>query len=180
MANLNDGWSFYLEQNPDQIEARDIKFIGTVIPESDSQMDILTEGIFTNNLVYLEVVRPFDTGDMDGFDIAFYNGSVNLMQFASLVDHIGFHEDFYLLITDKLPGEGAANPDVDIPLGANLGQIKFILLGVTPVGILVFIGFHAFRRVYSSPIKHTYTRIVDKDHSPPSFMERWRETFSSK
>ncbi len=180
MANLNDGWSFYVNQNPDQIEARDIQFVGTVMPDNDVQMDISTEEIFDSSLVYLEVVRPFETGDTDGFDIAFYNGSLNMMQFASKDDHIGFHEDFYLLITDKLLGEGSADPDVDIPVGANLGQIKFILLGVTPVGILVFIGFHAFRRVVSSPIEHKYTRIVDNDHNPPSFMERWRETFSSK
>jgi hypothetical protein len=180
MANLNDGWSLYVQSNPEDVEARDIKFVGTVMPEDDTQSDLSVEGVFMDNYAYAEVVRPFDTGDSDGFDIAFYNGSLNMMQFASKDDHIGFHEDYYLLVTDKLPGEGSDDPPVDIPVGANLGQIKFILFGITPIGILIFIGFHAVRRVLTNPIEHKYERIVDNNHSPPTFMERWRETFSSK
>ena len=188
MTNLNDGWSLYLEQNPDLVEARDIKFKGVAIPDTDVQNDLDIEAVLNNSLVYAEVVRKFDTGDVDGLDISFYNGSVNLLQFASDDDHIGFHEDFYLLITDILINTSSESeivdipiiPDIDIPVGANLGQIKFILLGVTPLGILVFIGLHAVRRVFTNPIEHKYNRIVDGKHSPPSFMQRWRETFSSK
>ena len=46
MTNLNDGWSFYVELNPDQVEARDIKFVGTVMPDNDAQMDLRVEGSF--------------------------------------------------------------------------------------------------------------------------------------
>ena len=191
MVNLNDGWSFYSEQNPDQVLARDIKFVGVVMPENDAQNDLNIEAVFNNSMVYVEVVRQFDTGDGDGLDVSFYNGSVNLMQFASDEDHIGFHEDFYLLITDFLinPNSNDDNTTIppiptdiviNIPTGANLGQIKFILLGVTPIGILAFIGLHAARRVYTNPIEHKYNRIVDDKHNPPSFIERWRENFSSK
>jgi hypothetical protein len=180
MANLNDGWSFYVEQNPDQVEARDIKFKGVTMPDTDAQTDLSIEAIFNNSMVYVELVRQFDTGDIDGLDVLFYNGSVNMMQFASKDDHIGFHEDFYILITDKLVGVGSETPVIDIPVGANLGQIKFILLGVTPLGILIFIGLHAIRRVFTNPIEHKYNRVVTDGHNPPSFVKRWKETFSSK
>ena len=181
MANLNDGWSFYVEQDPVQVEARDIKFKGVVMPDTDTQIDINIESVFDDsNMVYVEVVRHFETGDVDGLDISFSNGSLNMLQFASEDDHIGFHEDYYLLITDKVLGGEPLDPIIDVPIGANLGQIKFILLGVTPIGIIFFIGIHVLRRVFMNPIEHGYERIVTKDHKPPTFIERWRETFSTK
>ncbi len=180
MTNLNDGWSLYVTENPDTVEAKDIKFVGVVMPDDDAQKDITIESVFEGSMTYVELVRPFDTGDTDGYDIVYTNGSLNMMQFASASDHIGAHTDYYLLITDSLAGDVPTNPSVDIPTGANLGQIKFLLLGVTPVGVVVFILFHAFRRVYSSPIKHEFNRVVGNSHKPPTFMERWRETFGSK
>ncbi|MHA1994121.1 MAG: hypothetical protein ACW97Z_06245 [Candidatus Hodarchaeales archaeon] len=180
MTNLNDGWSLYVTESPDTVEAKDIKFVGVQMPDDDEQKDIAIESVFEDNLAYVELVRPFDTGDTDGFDIAYYNGSLNMMQFASEANHIGAHTDYYLLVTDSLAGEVPDDPNVDIPVGVNLGQIKFLLLGITPLGVIVFIIFHAFRRVYSSPIKHGYERVVGNGHKPPTFMKRWRETFTTK
>jgi hypothetical protein len=180
MTNLNDGWSFYTSESPDSVEAKDIKFVGVRMPDDDMQTDIKIEAIFESNMAYVELVRPFDTSDPDGFDIVYTNGSLNMMQFASQADHIGAHKDYFLLITDSMVGEEPQDPGVDIPTGANLGQIKFLLLGATPLGVFVFIIFHAFRRVFSSPIKHDFDRVVGNSHKAPTFMERFRATFLTK
>ncbi|PWI47403.1 hypothetical protein CEE45_11930 [Candidatus Heimdallarchaeota archaeon B3_Heim] len=180
MTNLNDGWSFYTSESPDSVEAKDVKFIGIRKPEDDTQKNLAIESVFVDNLAYVELVRPFDTEDADGFDITYSNGSLNMLQFASKASHFGAHTDYYLLITDSIIGEVPLDPIVDIPVGANLGQIKFLLLGVTPAGVFVFIIFHAIRRVFTSPIQHGYERVVGNSYKPPTFMERWRETFTSE
>ena len=188
MINLNDGWTMYIDENTYQVVARDIKFEGYVIPDNDAQNDLRIESIVVDDYVQIEVVRPFDTGDTNGYDITFSNGSVNVMQFASMDDHIGTHEDFFVFVTDQsIDGiDGSTGDDsitipidIDLPTGFNLNQLKFTLLGLTPLGVFVFIMFHVFRRVITRPIKHGYERVVTNDHKPPTFMERWRETFSS-
>ncbi len=190
MTNLNDGWSFYTSESPDSVDAKDVKFVGARKPENDIQKNLATENIFVGNLAYVELVRPFDTGDTDGFDITFSNGSLNMLQFASKADHFGAHTDYYLIVTviDPVIGEVPDEEDsvIDdilsssLPTGVNLGQIKFLLLGVTPAGVFVFIILHAIRRVFTSPIQHGYERVVSSSHKPPTFMERWRETFTSE
>ncbi len=183
MKNLNDGWVLYFNQNALQL-AKDIHFIGTKRPSTDLINDISAESIFANGLIFTEMVRPFDTGDTDGYDITFYNGSLNMIQFASQKDHIGYHEDYFLFITDKLVGVDDIDPPApeNIPIGNNitLNQIKFILLGLTPTSVFIFIGFHIARRVYSSPIRNSSNRFVDSSFRPPTFKERWRRTFNSE
>jgi len=190
MTNLNDGWSFYINPHApsgNQVQEVDVKFVGSVKPENDIQNDISIESIFTGGLVYIEVVRPFDTGDTAGYDISFQNGSLNIIQFASENDHISLHTDYYLLTTDysidKSSNSSSSPPPInipDIPVGINLNQIKYIILATVPIGLFFFITFHAIRRVITRPIKHEYTRIVGNSHAPPTFKERWNDTFSRK
>ncbi|UCG03826.1 MAG: hypothetical protein JSW11_07530 [Candidatus Heimdallarchaeota archaeon] len=179
MKNLNDGWSFYIDEEEETVLAKDIMFIGTVIPEDDVKNDLQIESVFSEGLVYIEVVRSFDTSDPDGFDIAFENGSTNLLQFASKKKHFGDHNKYYLyvLVSDKTEG----NPIIpDIPEIVDLNQVKFLLLGVTPVGVFGFIGIHMIRRVLYSPIKHDHDRIVSSSWKPPTLVERFKDTFLSK
>ena len=190
MTNLNDGWTIYINQTEDVTTHKDIKFVGTVRPEDDSQVDISTESIFIGEYVFVEILRPFETNDIEGFDISFSNGSLNMIQFASEKEHFGARRDYYLFLTDQVVagGEGTGNPDevidpddiiipTDIPSTFNVNQLKFIMLGVTPIGFFVFMIVHTARRVISSPIENENTRAVNKSFRPPNFMKRFRETF---
>ncbi|MFX1506033.1 MAG: hypothetical protein ACFFDC_07950 [Promethearchaeota archaeon] len=179
MKNLNDGWSFYINQEEETVLAKDIMFVGTVIPKDDVKNDLQIEGVFSDGLVYIEVVRPFDTSDPDGFDIAFENGSTNLLQFASKKKHFGGHDKYYLYVHVSDKSEG--NPIIpEIPETIDLNQVKFLLLGITPVGVVGFLGIHLIRRVIYSPIKHDHDRIVSSSWKPPSTVERFKDTFLSK
>jgi len=188
MTNLNDGWSFYLPGS-NQVQEIDVKFVGSVKPENDAQNDISIESIFTGGLVYIEVVRPFDTGDTAGYDIVLQNGSLNIIQFASENDHFSLHTNYYLLTTDysidsidSIDNESTSPPIVIpvIPVGINLNQIKYTIIATVPIGLFIFIIFHAIRRVITKPIKHEYARIVGNSHTPPTFKKRWKDTFSKK
>ena len=102
MTNLNDGWTIYINQADNVITHKDIKFVGTVRPKDDSQMDISAESIFVGEHVYVEILRPFETNDTEGYDISFSNGSLNMVQFASKNDHYGARRDYYLFLTDQV------------------------------------------------------------------------------
>ncbi len=187
MANLNDGWTFYIEGNTNTVEARDVNFLGTVIPSTDTNNDLSIESIFSGDLVFIEVVRQFDTQDTAGYDIVYSNGSFNTLQFATNGHHFDAHNIYYLFLTDTLlGGEIVIEEPTDIPTHivslqnqVDLNQVKFVLIGITPIGVLGFMFIHFLRRVYSSPIQHGYVRISNESKSPPSFRERWNETFSS-
>lgn len=178
MTKLNDGWSFYIDKSDEAVLAKDVNFIGGKIPDDDDVHDLSVESIFSGDLVMIEVVRLFNTEDTDGYDIVYANGSTYMTQFASSDDHFGVHNHYYLVITDKTSGDGfvpTGIPQVDI-----LNQVKFLALGMTPVGLFGFIIIHFIRRVITSPIKHDYTRIASSSKKPPSIKERWNETFSSR
>ena len=182
MANLNDGWTFYIQGDTQTVEARDVNFIGTVIPSTDTNNDLLIESIFSEDLVYIEAVREFDTLDTEGYDIVYSNGSFNTLQFATNGNHFGEHNIYYLFLTDLVLG---GEEPTDLPTNIidaqdqlDLNQVKFVLIGITPIGVLGFMFIHFLRRVYSSPIQHGYDRISNESKSPPSFRERWKETFS--
>jgi hypothetical protein len=193
MANLNDGWTFYVDAGKSVVDPVDVNFIGTIIPFNDNKNDLSIESVFSEDLVQIEVVRPFNTQDTDGYDIIYSNGSINTLQFATNTDHFGSHEIYYLFITDVVIGDNSDNEETDEIIGPNpddlsqvnldqvdLSQIKFALMGVTPIGIIGFLIVHFLRRVYRSPIEHNFTRISRSSKNPPTFLERWKETFSSK
>jgi len=196
MTNLNDGWIIYINQSVNTTTVKDIKFVGTVRPQDDVQKDLFVESIFTVDYVFTEILRPFDTNDIAGNDITFNNGSLNMIQFASEMDHISIHQDYYLFISDQVVAraEGAIIPEgtiipeeiidpeeiiipTNIPSSFNVNQMKYVLLGLTPISVLVFMIVHTARRVYSNPIENENVRVVKKSFKPPTFIERWRETF---
>lgn len=184
MTNLNDGWVIYINQTVNETTVKDIKFVGTVRPQDDNQTDLLVESIFIDGFVFTEIMRPFNTTDIEGYDITFNNGSLNMIQFASEKTHIGLHKDYYLFLTDQIVAgaEGVIPPEeiivpTDIPSVFNVNQFKFILLGLTPISVFGFMIIHTARRVYSNPIENENVRVVKKSFKAPTFIERFRETF---
>ncbi len=73
------------------------------------------------------------------------------------------------------------DPDIiaptNIPSTFNVNQIKFILLGLTPISVFAFMIVHTARRVFTSPIENENVRVVKKSFKAPTFKERFRETF---
>jgi hypothetical protein len=185
MATQHDGWAFYIDEISQTVEARDVHFVGTRYPEIDDDNDLSIESIFSGDLVFIEVMRPFATRECDstGCDIVYMNKTVSQIQFASEADHYGAHTIYYLLITDKPIGEGyGALPD--LPSIINCDEIKISVLNLTVVGVFGFMILHFIRRVIFSPIKHE-SRVVLNSSVPgfngsPSFRERWKQTFSSE
>ncbi|MHA2247272.1 MAG: hypothetical protein ACXADY_20165 [Candidatus Hodarchaeales archaeon] len=183
MKNLNDGWSFYINKDEETVIAKDVMFVGARIPDDDAKNDLFIESIFSEGLVYIETIRPFDTSDLNGYDISFHNASTNYLKFASNKNHFGAHKIFYLHIYIPVdsPGNETSGsfiiPDIPPPDGVDLSQVKFLLLGVTPVGVFGFVGIHLIRRVIYSPIKHDHDRIVSSSWKPPTLVERFKDTF---
>ncbi len=188
MKNLNDGWTFYINQETSEVTAKDVKFVGTVIPSDDNKNDLNFESVVVENQVYIEVIRPFNTQDTEGYDIVFKNGSINIMQFASKGSHIKKHTFYYLLVRTDPVGEennnntNSTNPVIipEIPQVQDLSQLKFLLIGVAPIGVLGFVIFHLMRRVITNPIQHDYNRVTTATFKPPTLKERWNQTFSTK
>lgn len=192
MTNMNDGWTFYINQETSKVTAKDVNFVGVRIPSSDNKNDLSFESIVVGNKVFIEVSRPFDTQDTEGYDIVYQNGSLNILQFASKGSHFEQHTFYYLLVTfQSATGSGEVtetgeNPGPgevilpDIPQVVDLSQLKFILIGVTPIGVFGFIFMHLLRRVITSPIHHDYNRIATESFKPPTFKERWNQTFLTK
>ncbi|MFX0012978.1 MAG: hypothetical protein ACFFB2_04055 [Promethearchaeota archaeon] len=210
MKNLNDGWSFYINKDEQTVLAKDVKFRGTVIPTDDAKNDLSIESIFSEGLVYIETIRSFDTSDLNGYDITFHNASTNFLKFASDRNHFGNHEIYYLYVyipADQPSNETSGSetieptdpyntettetseeiiviptdiPDIPIPEGVDLNQVKFLLLGITPFGIFGFVSIHLIRRVFYSPISHDHGRIVSSSWKAPTFIERFKDTFLSK
>lgn len=182
MINLNDGWVFYIDADTSTVDAIDVKFVGTQIPSNDTNNDLAIESFFSGDLVYIEIVRPFNTQDSDGYDIVYSNGSINTLKFATNNNHFGSHDVYYLFITDVILGGDVViiePTNISIPNQVDLNQIKFALMGLTPIGVFGFLIIHFLRRVYFSPIKHNFDRTTKSSTTPPTFRERWKKTFSS-
>ena len=78
--------------------------------------------------------------------------------------------------------EDIINPEdiiapTNIPSTFNVNQIKYILLGLTPISVFAFMIVHTARRVFTSPIENENVRVVKKSFKAPTFKERFRETF---
>ena len=192
MQTEHDGWAFYINETANIVEARDVHFVGTRYPDVDDYNDLSIESIFLGDLVFIEIVRPFATESCDatGCDIVYMNASLNQVQFASKDDHYGAHTIYYLLITDKPIGEGAAVlPDLQTII--NYDEIKLSVLNLTVVAVFGFIILHFIRRVIFSPIKHDSRVILNSvthelegvPSNPwkgPTFKERLIQTFSTE
>ncbi|MHA1947006.1 MAG: hypothetical protein ACXAC6_10365 [Candidatus Hodarchaeales archaeon] len=186
MQNEHDGWAFYIDEEAQAVEAKDVYFMGTRMPDIDSENDLSIESVFSGNTVFIEVVRPFATENCGptGCDIVYLNASLNNVQFASKDDHYGAHTISYLLITDQLIGEDLVLP-IDIPSIINYDEIKFNVFNFTLFGVFGFLILHLIRRVIISPIKHEHRLITssmtnEENWNVPTFKQRWRETFSKQ
>ncbi|MHA1976355.1 MAG: hypothetical protein ACW98F_10650 [Candidatus Hodarchaeales archaeon] len=182
----HDGWAFYIDEGAQTVEARDVYFIGTRMPDIDSKNDLSIESIFLDNKVFIEVVRPFTTENCGptGCDIIYMNASLNNVQFASKDDHYGAHTIFYLLVTDQPIGEDPILPP-GMPSIINYDEIKFNVFNLTVLGVLAFLILHFVRRVLISPIKHEHRLITpsmtnEGNWKAPTFKQRWTETFSKE
>lgn len=191
MMNQHDGWAIYIDENAKTVEAKDVFFIGTRMPSEDTNNDLLAEGIFTGDLVEIEVVRLLDTTSVDsnGYDIVYQNGSITMIQFASKSDHFGSHTFYYILTSFSTPQAGIAPGNIPVPTVINYDQLKLQVLSLTMLSGFGFIVLHFIRRVIINPIKHDY-RLISSDiptklstsnrWKSPTFRERWNETFSSE
>jgi hypothetical protein len=191
MMNQHDGWAIYIDEDTQTVEAKDVFFIGTRIPDEDENNDLIAESIFTDGLVFIEVVRLLDTTSFDttGYDIVYQNGSIAMIQFASKGQHFGTHTFYFILTTFSTTQGGIAPGDIPIPTVINYDQLKLQVLSLTIASGFGFIVIHLIRRVIISPIKHEYRLISDKiptklsssnHRRSPTFKERWKETFSSE
>jgi hypothetical protein len=186
MQNEHDGWAFYIDEASQEVEAQDVYFIGQRMPDIDTENDLTIESIFSGDLVFIEVVRPFATENCGptGCDIVYLNASLNNVQFASKDDHYGAHTINYLLISDQLIGEDLVLP-TNLPSIINYDEIKINVFNFTILGVLGFLLLHFVRRVIISPIKHehrliTPSKIKEENWSVPTFKQRWIETFSKQ
>ncbi|MFX0171443.1 MAG: hypothetical protein ACFE9L_05940 [Candidatus Hodarchaeota archaeon] len=191
MMNQHDGWAIYIDENAKTVEAKDVFFVGTRMPSEDNHNDLLAEGIFTSDLVEIEVVRLLDTTSIDstGYDIVYQNGSIIMVQFASKSDHFGSHTFYYILTSFSTLQAGNVPGNVPVPTVINYDQLKLQVLSLTMLSGFGFIILHFIRRVIISPIKHDY-RLISSDiptklsssnrWRSPTFRERWNETFSSE
>ena len=184
MQTGHDGWSFYITEDSQSVEAFDVYFMGTRIPDIDSENNLIIESIFSGDLVFIEVVRPFVTNNCGptGCDITYINASLSNIQFASKDDHYGSHTIFYLLISDQLIGEGVILPP-DLPGIINYDEIKFNILSITAMSLFGFLVIHFVRRVVFSPIKHEHrlissSMVANNEWSAPNFKERFTKTFT--
>lgn len=177
MASSNDGWSFYLDKDTGDIQAFDVNFIGTQIPDLDIAQDLTFEVIKENDSINIEVLRAFNTSDPLGQDIVYFNGSTHMIQFASASSHMSSHVKYYLYITDTSIDAPIVPPEINTPVDIN--QLKPVILVASTAAVMAFIVVHFLRRVLQAPIRHDYTRAATLAKArPPKFVERWRELFS--
>lgn len=177
MGSQHDGWTLYIDGST--VEARDILFDGTIMPTTDSQNDLVAEAVVTGELIDIEIVRPFSTGDAVGADIEIVNETLTFITFASDTDHFGARENFYLSIKyydlpegAQIPVEGALS--LDIPISFDWNPIKKnILLGAI-IFVGVFMHVHYSIRVIHRPLNHG-SRIVDSNHTAPKVLDRLTE-----
>jgi len=191
MQSGHDGWTFYLDEASSSVEAQDGHFVGKRRPDIDTQNDLSIESVFSDDVVFIEVARKFDTADIEGYDIVYENQSLNMVQFASDTDHYGAHTIFYLLTNISKFEGGEAPGDIplptDLPTIINYDQLKIDVLGITLIAGFGFIFLHLIRRVILSPIRHDYRLVsteiptkMQNHYKVPTFKDRWNETFSAK
>ncbi|MFX0092265.1 MAG: hypothetical protein ACFFBD_10930 [Candidatus Hodarchaeota archaeon] len=182
MKNLNDGWSFYIDDTENSVQAKDVSFVGAVIPTDDVKNDLSIEYIFSGDLVFIEVVRSFDTQDSDGYDLVYQNTTLVDVIFASKANHFGSHI-LYFLYVQIFDTEGTGTPPPTtlptIPTRIDLFDLKFGILALSIIGVVGFIVVNSLRLLIV-PIKHKAKRIIDSSWKSPSLGKRWQETFGKE
>jgi hypothetical protein len=168
MLNGHDTWIIYVNTADKTIDLVDGTFKGTVLPEHDAQNDLIGEAIFTSDLTYIEVIRPFDT--LDSSDIVFANGSSTFMTFASEEDHTSTRTMYYLNVQFTDVGSIAA---IEAPDVTDWQKIQEYTLFGAMVFAVLFGLTHYIIRQKLRPLEHG-SRIIDSTiHHPPKFKERW-------
>jgi hypothetical protein len=169
MSPDNDGWTFYIDETTKQIEGQDNSWVGTVYPNVDAQNDLRYEAVITDDLVEIEVVRSFDTGDLTGKDVVLANNSLVYLMFASQGDHKSTRDIYYLSIqvSDTVGIEG-----LNIIEGTDWVQLKNIFLYLGLFGVMMFVSAHYTVRGITRPLKKGSRIVEDSEWKPPTFKER--------
>jgi hypothetical protein len=175
MSPENDGWVFYIDSATQIVEGLDLSFIGADYPTGDLQNDLQYEYIVTDDLVQIEVVRPFNTGDTMGQDIIFENGTIAYLMFASKDDHYEDRTIYYLSIQVSKT-QGIA-PSIKTP--RDWEGLKLIVLELGMAGVIGFITVHFTVRGITRPLKHG-DRIIDSNWKAPTFRERLHQITAPK
>jgi hypothetical protein len=175
MYGSNDAWTFYINEQSGVVEAQDGSMDGRDYPNIDGQNDLLFETEITDDMIQIEVVRKFDTGDTTGNDVVFQNdtdgsGVVYLM-FASKSDHYSDRTIYYLSVQVS---ETGGVRDLLIMEGRDWDKFQMIILQLGIFAVVGFITIHFTVRGILRPLKHG-SRIVGSDYRPPTFKERMHE-----
>ncbi|OLS22457.1 MAG: hypothetical protein HeimC3_30900 [Candidatus Heimdallarchaeota archaeon LC_3] len=176
MLEGHDGWTFGNSTTIDREYLDDGYFTGAdEHPKSDFRNDLLYEIFAKGSLTYVEIIRPLDTKDVNGYDVIFNDSTIINVQFASSKSHFNGHTVYTWILTDLSAAGGTVTPPPDTPSSnpAELSDIVFVF-SFTLVVFSVLI--HGALRVISRPIKHE-KRIVYTDRLPnqPSLKEVIRE-----
>lgn len=170
MVTDDDAWVFYINNQDKTIQAVDAKYSGLGIPPSDSQNDLHAEGIFSEDLTFIEVSRKLNTLDPDGADIVFANGTSIFLTFASADDHYDERTPYYLQIqfTDIDSVQIIKPPEI-----VDWNSRKHVILFTAMVFVVIFIAIHYIIRVRVRPLTHGSRFIDSSIMRPPKFKERW-------
>lgn len=171
MDENNDGWTFYINAQSGEVEAQDVYFIGSDYPIEDIQNDLKFETLITGNLMQIEIIRAFNTGDGSGKDTIFSNGTLAYLRFASKAYHYSSETIYYLSIQIS---ETGGIEELVIMEDTDWDKLKLIILQLGILGALLFISAHIGVRVINRPLQHG-NRIVNSTWKAPSFKERLHE-----
>jgi hypothetical protein len=141
----------------------------TTYPENDEQKDVFFNKIEMegNSLIYIEVMRLMDTGDVSGRDIVFNHDSTVNLVFASNIHHTDEHKKYSFTFTDLNPSNIQASEENTEQGGTILSvkEISDFVFVSSFVIVIVTVFIHGALRVVSKPIKHE-KRVIRTDRLP--------------
>lgn len=170
MVSGNDAWVFYINEQEQSVQAIDSKYNGLAVPDPDMQNDLAIEAVFEQDLIYIEIMRKFNTLDNSGGDHVFSNGSTSYLTFASKDDHYDDRTPYYLQI--QFTDIGAIK-QIKVPKVVDWNERKDLLLYLSLIAVTLFITTHYLVRVKFRPLAHGSRFIDSTIMKAPKFKERW-------
>lgn len=160
MLDGHDTWSFMTDADYDG----DGYFVGASgNPVPDSRQDLIYEKFedTAEGLMIVEVLRPLDTNDPEGYDVVFNQTGVYNVQFASNVHHKSAHDVFTWALTDQGPSGGSQNtPPPPNGNSLSLTDVSNVVFTLTGVSIISIIIAHFAIRVKARPVDKP-SRVVE-------------------
>lgn len=169
MIDGHDTWVFYIDTTEKSVDGIDATMRGIDEPEADTQNDLYYEATFVEEFVYIEVVRAFDTQDLESYDIPFVNGTQLVMIVASDDDHMGDRTPYYLCVVFSDRPDFVPNID----LGIDWTKRKDILFYGGMIFAAIFVATHITMRLVLHPLKHPNSIVDSTKVKPPTLKERW-------